>query len=311
MTDLGRSRPAVTVAVCTFRRNDRMASLVRLVDRLAATEIPGGSVRVLIVDDSPQGGAADLADELREQSSITVDYFASAAADISVARNHALRLGAADSDFVACLDDDCVPNPGWLRELLRIADEQQADVVVGHRQFVAGPAAPSWLRNEPFLAENLRYTDGSVPDRGNTANMLVRSSWQQSSGVRFRAELGQLGGEDMVFFADASAVGANVRFAAESICNEPCDGRRATFRYQAWRQVWLGNNEAAINRSTREVSRRRLVARGAKRVAMGLAHPITRLMQRRSPQWRWSVALVGHGLGLMLGTAGIRLRHRG
>lgn len=305
------ARPTVTVAVCTFRRNDLLTSLVRTIDRLVATEIPEGAVRVLIVDDSPDGGAAALVDDLQASVGITVDYYASAAADISVARNHALRLGAAGSDFVACIDDDCVPNPGWLRELLRIAGQNHADVVVGHRQFVAGSAAPPWLRDEPFLAENLRYADGSVPDRGNTANMLVRSSWQQSSGVRFRPEMGQLGGEDMVFFADAVDVGANIRFAANSICDEPCEGRRATFRYQAWRQMWLGNNEAAINRSTGSVSRARLLARGAKRVALGFVHPVTQLGRRKSPQWRWSLALVGHGLGLLVGTAGIRMRHRG
>jgi succinoglycan biosynthesis protein ExoM len=284
---------------------------VRTVAGLAALEVPDGSVRILVVDDSPEGGAAEVVDNLRGKVGIAVEYFASAAADISIARNHALRLGAAGSDFVACLDDDCVPTPGWLRELLRIADQHHADVVVGHRQFVAGTAGPIWLTEEPFLAENLHYSDGSVPDRGNTANMLVRSSWQQSSGVRFRPEMGKLGGEDMVFFADAVNVGANIRFAANSICNEPCEGRRATFRYQAWRQIWLGNNEAAINRSTREVSRARLLARGAKRVLMGLSHPVRRLARRKSPQWHWSVALVGHGVGLLAGTAGIRLRHRG
>lgn len=309
MTEL-TARPTVTVAVCTFRRNELLASLVRTIDRLAALEVPDGTVRVLLVDDSPEGGAADLVDDLRASVGITVDYYPSAAADVSIARNHALQLGAAGSHFVACLDDDCVPNSGWLRELLRIADQLDADVVVGHRQFVAGSAAPRWLREQPFLAENLRYDDGSVPDRGNTANMLVRSSWQQSSGVQFRPEMGQLGGEDMVFFADAVEAGANIRFAANSICNEPCAGRRATFRYQAWRQMWLGNNEAAINRSTREVAGTRLLARGAKRVALGLVHPATQLAHRRSPQWRWSVALVGHGLGLLIGTAGIRMRHR-
>ena len=303
--------PAVTVAVCTFRRNVLLSSLVRTIDRLAPLEVPDGVIRVLVVDDSPDGGAAEVVDDLRASVAITVDYYASAAADISVARNHALQRGAVGSDFVACLDDDCTPNPGWLRELLRIADERHADVVVGHRQFVAGPAAPRWLRDEPFLNENLRYADGSVPARGNTANMLVRSSWQQSSRVQFRPEMGQLGGEDMVFFADAFTVGANVRFAANSICDEPCEGRRATFRYQAWRQIWLGNNEAAINRSTREVSRARLLARGAKRVALGLAHPFARLARRKSPQLRWAIAFAGQGLGLLLGTAGVRMRHRG
>lgn len=310
MTNASSTRPVVTVAVCTFRRNGLLASLVQTVNALAATEVPGGSVRLLIVDDSPEGGAASVVDSLRQNLGIALDYSASAAADISIARNHALQRGATGSNYVACLDDDCVPNAGWLHELLRIADTHQADVVVGHRQFVAAPNAPRWLSEQPFLAENLHYADGSVPTSGNTANMLVRSSWLQSSGVRFRSEMGAVGGEDMVFFADATKAGANIRFAANSISDEPCDGKRATFRYQVWRQFWLGNNEAVINRATDHIPRTRLAARAAKRMLAGATHPLRRILRRRSPQLRWAFALTGSGVGLLVGVAGIHLRHR-
>lgn len=298
------------MAVCTFRRNDLLAALIRTIDGLARVELPDGAIRLLIVDDSPDGEAAALVEGSRTWADIELDYEASAAADISVARNRALLRGRHDSDFVACLDDDCVPNPGWLRELVRVADEYTADIVVGHRRFVAQSDAPRWLRDEPFLAENLSYTDGGVPESGNTANMLVRSSWLGTSGVQFRTEMGTVGGEDMVFFADAASALANIRFAAASICDEPCLGHRAAFHYQLWRQVWLGNNEAAINRATRRVSRARLAARGLKRVLLGTIHPVRRLLHGRSPQWRWSVATVGSGAGLLLGVAGLRLRHR-
>lgn len=304
------SPAGVTVAVCTFRRNDLLRSLALHVDRLARSEVPNGHVRMLVIDDSPEGVAADVVHKIRNEVGISVDYYASAAADIAVARRCALEQGANNSDFVSCLDDDCVPASGWLRELLRIAESHEADIVVGHRQFVAPDSAPRWLREEPFLAENQTYENGSVPDRANTANMLVRSSWFRASDVNFRREMGTVGGEDMVFFSDATNAGANIRFAAQSTCVEPCEGRRATFRYQLWRQIWLGNNEATINRATRETSRIRLTARGAKRVVLAGVRPIARMLRGRNPQWRWAVGLGGRGLGLLLGVVGVRLRHR-
>ncbi|CAN5567365.1 hypothetical protein BH10ACT2_BH10ACT2_05160 [soil metagenome] len=310
MSDALTDAATVTVAICTFRRNELLVPLVRTIDGLAATEVAHGSLRVLIVDDSPEGAAAESIDRLRDDLTIEVEYNASGAADISTARNRALALGGGSSDFVACLDDDCIPNPGWLRELLRTADEQRADLVVGHRQFVAAPTAPRWISDAPFLAENTHYADGSIPVRGNTANLLIRSSWLHSSGVQFRNEMGRVGGEDMVFFADAESAGARIHFAARSLCNEPCEGRRATFRYQAWRQIWLGNNEAAINRATLRVPRTRLAARGIKRALMGAIHPVRRLARRKSPQVRWGLALIGNGIGLLIGVAGVSLRHR-
>lgn len=300
----------VTVAVCTFRRNDLLRSLVHVVDQLVKSELPNGTVRMVVIDDSPEGAASDVVDDLRDTVGISVERHASAAADIAVARNHALEHGSLSSDFVACLDDDCVPSPGWLRELIRIAATHHADIVVGHRQFVASPGASRWLREEPFLAENQAYADGSVPERANTANMLVRSSWWRASDIRFRQEMGTVGGEDMVFFADATTAGANIRFAANSTCSELCDGRRATFGYQLWRQVWLGNNEAIINHATGQSTRPRLAARAAKRVLSAGLRPVARALRGRSPQWRWAVGLAGRGIGLLLGVVGVRLRHR-
>lgn len=301
---------SVSVAVCTFRRNEQLAELVRRINVLAPQELPEGAVNMVIVDDSPDGGAAQTVESLRKVVSLDLTYRNTASSDISLARNCALELAIERGNFVACLDDDCVPDAGWLKELIRTAADRDADIVVGHRLFFAAPGAPDWLASEPFLEENVRYPDGSIPDFGNTANVLVRSEWLRLTGIRFRSDLGKLGGEDMVFFADARAAGAEIRFAAGSISREPCEGRRATFRYQIWRQLWLGNNEAVINRTTGELTAGRLVLRGAKRFGLGVVHPIARVAQRKPAQWRWGAGLATRGAGLLLGVCGVRLRHR-
>jgi len=303
------SQHRAVVAVCTFRRNEQLAALVRRIDSLVPTEVPDGTVGITIVDDSPEGGAAAVIDSLRSAVSLELEYHHTAAANIAVARNRAIEASMARGEFVACLDDDCVPEPGWLRELLRVAHTREADIVVGHRIFFAPEGAPRWLSDEPFLDENAMYADESVPISGNTANVLIRGAWLAASGVRFRNDLGTVGGEDMVFFADAASVGANVRFAAGSVSKEPCDGRRSTLPYQWWRQLWLGNNEALINRHTRATTPWRLLLRGSKRSLAGVVRPFARLVRGSSPQWRWSAAMVARGGGLVAGVLGLRLRH--
>lgn len=306
----GAAPHTAVIAVCTFRRNDQLAALIQRIDQLAATEVADGTIAMVVVDDSPEGGAAGVLDTLRATVAMPLEYRNTASADIAIARNCAIETAMELGEFVACLDDDCIPNPGWLAELLRVARVRNADIVVGHRAFFAAAPAPSWLTSEPFLEENALYPDESVPTSGNTANVLLRSAWLAAGGVRFRSELGKVGGEDMVFFADAGAAGAEIRFAAGSVSREPCDGRRATFRYQLWRQAWLGNNEAVINRSTHAVAPLRLLLRGAKRTARGAVHPIVQLARHSAPQWRWALAYAGRGVGLILGVCGVRLRHR-
>ena len=250
-----------------------------------------------------------MADRARDTFPEVV-YVHTASGDISTARNAALSTGVELAPFVVCVDDDCVPQPGWLAELLRVENESDAAIVVGHHQFVPTESSPTWLRREPFLQEHPLYEDGAVPVVGNMSNVLIRSSWLASTGVRFNPDLGRLGGEDMVFFADAKAAGAEIRFAAGSVVFEPCDARRSTFRYQLWRQVWLGNNEAQINARTGELRRSRLAVRGLRRVARGLVWPLRALAKNRRLELRWALALAASGVGLVAGAAGVQMAHR-
>ncbi|MEO7370495.1 MAG: glycosyltransferase, partial [Ilumatobacteraceae bacterium] len=245
----------------------------------------------------------------RAEVGVLVESINTASGDVSKARNAAITAAAEGTDFVACTDDDCVPHPGWLAALLVVAEATSADVIIGHRQFVASDDAPRWLRDEPFAVENAMYPDQSDPTVGNTANVMIRSAWLRSSNVAFRNELGKSGGEDMVFLDDARKQGAIVRFAANSIVDEPYERRRTSLRYHLWRQMWLGNNEAAINGHTHEVGNARLALRGARRCLSGLTRPVRRAATGRSLQLRWAAARVVSGVGLIVGAAGVQIRH--
>jgi succinoglycan biosynthesis protein ExoM len=299
----------VAVAICTYNRPVLLGRLIDEVGAIARADAPDRRVPIVVVDDSPDGSAREVV-ERASHAGADVHYTHSASGDISTARNTAVCAAAGLAPFVACVDDDCIPQPGWFAESFAVANEWNATIVVGHRQFVATDHSPRWLRDEPFLDENERYPDGSVPTVGNMANVLIRSSWFLDSGVRFRPDLGRLGGEDMVFFADAKASGAEIRFAARSVVLEPCDARRSTFRYQMWRQAWLGNNEAHISARTGDHGRVRLAVRGGRRILRGVAWPVVSFARTRRFQLRWAAALVASGAGLVAGACGVEMIHR-
>jgi succinoglycan biosynthesis protein ExoM len=300
----------VAIAICTYNRSAELRSLLRRVATLASVDLGGAErFRIVVVDDSRDSNAAPIIDEFRAEVGTIVELIKTASGDVSKARNAAITAASADTDFVVCIDDDCLPHPGWLAALLVVAEATSADVIVGHRQFVAPDDAPRWLREEPFAVENALYPDRSDPTFGNTANVMIRSAWLRSSNVAFRKELGRSGGEDMVFVDDARKKGAIVRFAAGSVVDEPYDRGRTTLGYHLWRQMWLGNNEAAINGHTHELSRARLVLRGARRCLSGLARPVRRVATGESAQLRWALARILSGIGLIAGAAGLRVSH--
>src|SRR5262249_55158328 len=143
----------VTVAICTYERPHLLQRLLDAVSKVARNELPDTRIAIVVVDDSADGSARPVADRARETFGELV-YVHTASGDISTARNTALTEGGRLGRFVVCVDDDCVPQPGWLSELLRVENESSAAIVVGHHQFVPTESSPRWLRREPFLQEH-------------------------------------------------------------------------------------------------------------------------------------------------------------
>lgn len=299
----------LAVAFCTYERPALVGPLLDAIARCASEDLPGRLVPIVIVDDSPHATARSVV-EARAESDQSIHYFHTGSQDISSARNAAISHASALADFVVCLDDDCLPEPRWLAALVDAAELWNADIVTGHHRFVAADDAPAWMHDEPFLLEHAEYEEGCVPPIGNMANVLMRSSWLRSSGVRFHADFGGVGGEDMVFFADATASGARIRFTSLSAVHEAVGGTRATFRYQLWRQHWLGNNEAHINMNTGAARPLRLAARGARRAGRGFMWPVQARRRTGTSQWHWALGQIASGAGLMTGVLGVRVPHR-
>src|SRR5205823_435633 len=116
-----RSGRRVAVCVCTA---DRPLPLWRLLTALETAERPAGcELLLVVVDNRPGSGAADLVALARARLPFTVVIETEAAPGTSFARNRAvaaaLRHGA---DLVAFVDDDDVPRPDWLVRLIETRD---------------------------------------------------------------------------------------------------------------------------------------------------------------------------------------------
>lgn len=297
------------LGICTYHRNDKLRALLQRASELSALE---GAPRlaVVIVDDGSVGTAEPVAQEFEARFSGGVTYRHVGSGNISTARNVVLDACRVRAPFVAVMDDDCMPTPGWLVNLLDMQRDTNADIVTGHRVFGAAPGAPKWLVDQPFFSDQPSFEDGSDPPMGTTGNALFKSAWLDSAGVRFDPRYGKVGGEDMVFYAEARMHNAVIRHAAKSIVIEEFTGSRLTLRYHVFRQFWLGNNLAEINRTTHETTSRRLLLRSGKALLWAAAAPFGNIARRRPPQWRWALAGVGRSVGMALGVFGITIDHK-
>lgn len=300
----------VAVCVCTYRRPE---ALRRLLDRLVAVARDAGAaarIGVVVVDDDPDGSARLTADRYRNDFELGVAYVHSAAGNISVARNHAIRRGSEVGTWLALIDDDCLPDVGWVRELLVVARGHDADAVSGACVDEPPPGAPSWLTREPFLDDLSSGTDGEVIEIGPLKNTLVSAPFLRAHDLGFDVAMGHAGGEDVLFFNQLARAGARHRFAAAAVVREQVPPERATLGYQLGRRFWYGNTEAITMIATGRASRARVVAGGVKLVGLGIAEPVRQALGRRSPRWRWNLSEILRGIGRVLGALGIKVRHR-
>lgn len=304
-------RARVMVAMTTHRRNDALrrllAALVGVAD--AASDI--ADVGVVVVDDNPDGRARSVVDEFAGRYPLDVHYRFTGAENISIGRNAALAAGMELGDWILMTDDDCEPPADWVVEMLSARDRFSADIVTGPRSYRSVEAAPSWYSAQRYHEDSeIRYPDGSVPDHGCTANVLLSCEFlRDHPDVRFQDALGRLGGEDMVFFHAAESAGANHRFSDTAITYEYVPLERTQLRSLLRTSFWYGNNEAVINERTQEWTRGRLLLRGTKRAVEPQIRLVVAALRRSGTDWRGSLYDSMRGLGLVVGALGVRINH--
>jgi succinoglycan biosynthesis protein ExoM len=300
---------AVTVGVCTFNRPDQLHRLLIAVTDAAAQITSTCRVDVIVVDDGAAAPAEHVVSAAADYFLGGVQYCYLGSANVATARNKVLELGTAATPWLALIDDDCVPEANWLSALFEVQGRTDADVVTGHVQYTTPATAPRWLREQPFCDLDV-YIDGAEPTLGTTANALIRTSFVRDNGIRFRSSLGRTGGEDMTFFHDVRSAGGRLRYAAKAVVVEELTPARQRLGYHLYRQLWLGNNVAEINRHTHQWTSTRLALRGGRWAITAWRDALRRSRNRQPPQLLWAFALSVRGLGLVLGVAGVRLPHR-
>ncbi|MFN3650817.1 MAG: glycosyltransferase [Armatimonadota bacterium] len=155
----------ITVVLPTYNRAE---SVRRCVLGILACDVEGLEVELRVVDDGSPDNTAEVIEEVRRRydGPIRLVYDRQPNAGQSSARNRAIR--AAETDVLLFIDDDCVPDPGWIRGLVS-ADWSPGVGAVGGRLVAAQKG--NWISD---YCRYIRYNE-FPPDDGpltfvNSAN---------------------------------------------------------------------------------------------------------------------------------------------
>ncbi len=247
MTDAPRDDLVLTVCICTYRRPQLRETLASL----AAQALPPGvTMRVVVADNDEQDVRRGEIDQWFNELGLDGQYVHAPKRNISIARNSC--LDSAQSRWVAFIDDDEVAPPDWLENLLSSRDNVECVFGVSRANY-DGSGAPGWMVRGDFHSNIIRQRDGAA--NGYTCNVLFDADFVRRHGLRFREDLGQVGGEDTMFFRDMETAGARFGYNPEAVVHEDVPPGRANLRWLVNRRSVRAETTASCC-SPREVARR-------------------------------------------------------
>lgn len=185
----------VSVCICTYKRPNLLARLLKELGQQDTEALFTYSIVVADNDELRSGEAVVSA--FAATSTIPVTYCVEPQRSICLARNKA--VANATGDLIAFIDDDEFPANRWLLNLLRAADNDGVEGVLGpvKRHFDEQP--PKWVIKGKFY-ERPTHPTGFVIDwrEGRTGNVLLKRRVFESGEPPFSPKYHR--GGDVDFF---------------------------------------------------------------------------------------------------------------
>ena len=229
----------LTVAFCTFKRADR---LDKLVAALRAQSCPVPFDILAVNNNSPDDTLAVL-ERSQAQPGAPLRVVTEKAPGIVPARNRAL-LEARDHDILVFIDDDELPQPGFLEAAYDAIVNEGAQCVGGRIEIDFRPnGRPVWLDDDVagFLGRldhgdlPLWITDNATPVwSGNTAYamQLFRNQPGLCFDPRYNREGADVGGgEDAMMLHALLAQHAKIRYRPDMVVLHSVDAWKLRRRY--------------------------------------------------------------------------------
>ena len=276
---------------------------------LATSTFADHEIEVLVIDNDPDGSAATTT------AGRSVRYVSEPRPGLAAVRNRALDE-TAGSDILIFIDDDEVPESGWLAALLSAFAAGDADGIAGRVVTPLPDDLDPWLRAVGAFVRPQRE-EGQLMPEAATNNLLLSRDAVRASGVRFDPRFGLTGGEDSMFTLEFHRAGRTIRWTNRAIVREAVLPERVNRSWILMRAYRNGNSSArvrialAAGRGSRLAARAKNVVAGLARLvggaALWVAGAITFSLRRRAR----GVRAIYRGAGSFTGTFGGAFREYG
>ncbi len=229
----------ISICIATFRRPDRLSSLIE--DLLAQELLPA---EVVVVDNDAAASAKPVIERWQSAGTpFTMRYEVQPQRGIALTRNRTVAL--ASCEWIAFIDDDERAPAPWLRQMAEFAEQHHADGVLGPVVPVVPEGAPDWIRRGNFYDFPRMASGENVPlNRMRFGNVLLRGEPLRREPGPFDPAYGLMTGEDGDLLVRLVQKGAKIIWCDEAIVYEPVEAARLTLRWLLQRALSGGQEFA-------------------------------------------------------------------
>ncbi|WP_425566537.1 glycosyltransferase family 2 protein [Pseudonocardia halophobica] len=230
----------VAVGIATYRRPDGLEWLLSAL----ASQISANPFEVVVADNDPLESARATIDRL--SSLLRIRYLQVSTPGIAAARN-AIIQSAIDVDYIVFIDDDEIPSPGWLSNMVEAQARSGQAGVAGPVRYVYEYPPPRWVHSGGFFISP-DFSEGFSMPHAATNNLLLNLRLLRAKGgiPRFDEALGITGGSDTDFTRRLIRSGETIVWTKTAEVIEIVPAARCTARWAIRRAVRTGNNAAQI-----------------------------------------------------------------
>lgn len=226
----------VAICITTFRRPNLLQELLEGLSRLTFAKVPLPGVDIIVVDNDPLGSAREVC--RAADLPFALKYVIEPRRGIAQARNRAVAE-AGEAPFIAFIDDDEVPLPNWLDELLWTQSTFKADVVAGPVPPRFHADTPQWVKTGGFF-DRAEFETGTPIENCGAGNVLV-SRGVFMSVPTFDEQFQLTGGEDTHFFMRVRRAGNSIVHSKEAVAYESIPEGRTKLAWILRRGYQSGN----------------------------------------------------------------------
>lgn len=284
----------VAILICTFDRPQYLGELLTALTHEVSTA-PCRTLSVIVIDNGTKD-VRSLVDAF--QARLPVEYVRLPNSGLVGARNASLRHGLRHrSDYLVFIDDDEVPEVGWLAGLLSAMTNSGAG-------FAVGPVKPRFSKPPPSWAPEFFTKTGEA---FCTSNLIIKTCVVPPDEREwFQPRFSSTGGEDGEFLSRIAGKHLTHTIAHDAKVLENIPPDRVTVRY-LWRSGYRDGVVASMKlagNSTGKVLRSTVLGIG--NICHGLNHLLWSAVNSR--RFYRAVDDLSTGLGLIFGSVGSTIR---